>query len=154
MLSATRRHSVYFFSGRALLASPCPTLLISTALVTNNNMGNLLYSQSKPACSARFVSIQRNLKNGNGLTLLDALPPQGIALLAARSTRLPIYTAFAKHGNVGDLYAKGEALSVLSNVAGMWLGIQLASGVCGSVQGKVRSTGRAGAMRIDPENAI
>jgi hypothetical protein len=69
---------------------------------------------------------------------LDAPFPQGIALLAARSTRLPIYTAFAKHGNVGDLYAKGEALSVLSNVAGMWLGIQLASGVCGSVQGKVR----------------
>lgn len=62
-----------------------------------------------------------------------------MAVVAARATRLPIYSSFAKEGNLSDLYAKGEAISTLANVAGIGLGIQLASTVCSSMQGKVQS---------------
>jgi hypothetical protein len=63
---------------------------------------------------------------------------QGMALVSARATRLPIYSSFAREGNLSDLYAKGEAISTLSNVLGLGVGIQLASTVCASIQGKVR----------------
>ncbi|XP_039020327.1 protein root UVB sensitive 2, chloroplastic-like [Hibiscus syriacus] len=61
----------------------------------------------------------------------------GMAVVAARATRLPIYSSFAKEGNLSDLFAKGEAISTLFNVVGMRVGIQLASTVCSSMQGKM-----------------
>lgn len=60
-----------------------------------------------------------------------------MAVVAARATRLPIYSSFAKEGNLSDLFAKGEAISTLFNVLGIGVGIQLASTVCSSIQGKV-----------------
>lgn len=60
-----------------------------------------------------------------------------MAVVAARATRLPIYSSFAKEGNLSDLFAKGEAISTLFNVLGIGAGIQLASTVCASTQGKV-----------------
>lgn len=60
-----------------------------------------------------------------------------MALVAARATRLPIYSSFAKEGNLSDLFAKGEAISTVFNVLGIGAGIQLASTVCSSMQGKV-----------------
>lgn len=60
-----------------------------------------------------------------------------MAVVAARATRLPIYSSFAKEGNLSDLFAKGEAISTVFNVLGIGLGIQLASTICSSIQGKV-----------------
>lgn len=62
---------------------------------------------------------------------------QGMAVVASRATRLPIYSSFAKEGNLSDLFARGEAISTLFNVVGIGIGIQLASTVCASMQGKV-----------------
>lgn len=62
---------------------------------------------------------------------------QGMAVVASRATRLPIYSSFAKEGNLSDLFARGEAISTLFNVVGIGVGIQLASTVCASMQGKV-----------------
>ncbi|KAK8674441.1 hypothetical protein V6N13_112732 [Hibiscus sabdariffa] len=87
---------------------------------------------------------------GTGLEVLSPLCPhlflevaglgnfaKGMAVVAARATRLPIYSSFAKEGNLSDLFAKGEAISTLFNVVGMGVGIQLASTVCSSMQGKM-----------------
>ncbi|GJP77226.1 hypothetical protein CLOP_g7650 [Closterium sp. NIES-67] len=41
---------------------------------------------------------------------------KGLSLVIARATRLPLYDAFAREGNISDLYAKGEAISVLSSL--------------------------------------
>jgi hypothetical protein len=60
-----------------------------------------------------------------------------MALVSARATRLSVYSAFAKEDNLSDLYAKGEAISTLSNVLGLGLGIYLASNIAASIQGKV-----------------
>ena len=60
-----------------------------------------------------------------------------MALVSARATRLPVYSSFAKEGNLSDLYAKGEAISTLSNVLGLGIGIHLASNFASSIQGKV-----------------
>lgn len=60
-----------------------------------------------------------------------------MAVVAARATRLPIYSSFAKEGNLSDLFAKGEAISTLSNVMGIGAGIGLSSTVCSTTQGKV-----------------
>lgn len=62
---------------------------------------------------------------------------QGMVVVAARATRLPIYSSFAKEGNLSDLFAKGEAISTLFNVMGIGAGIGLASTVCSTTQGKV-----------------
>lgn len=62
---------------------------------------------------------------------------QGMALVSARATRLPVYSSFAKEGNLSDLYANGEASSTLSNVLGLGVGIHLASNFGASIQGKV-----------------
>nr|GEV42123.1 protein root UVB sensitive 2, chloroplastic-like [Tanacetum cinerariifolium] len=87
---------------------------------------------------------------GTGLEVLSPLCPQlflemaglgnfakGMATVAARATRLPIYSSFAKEGNLSDLYAKGEAISTVFNVFGLGAGIQLVSTVCQSMQGKM-----------------
>ncbi|KAG8082688.1 hypothetical protein GUJ93_ZPchr0014g46549 [Zizania palustris] len=60
-----------------------------------------------------------------------------MAVVAARATRLPIYSSFAKEGNLSDLFAKGEAISTLFNVMGIGVGIGLASTVCSTTQGKL-----------------
>ncbi|KAJ0054057.1 hypothetical protein Pint_01735 [Pistacia integerrima] len=87
---------------------------------------------------------------GSGLEVLSPLCPglflemaglgnfaKGIAVVAARATRLPIYSSFAKEGNLSDLFAKGEAISTLFNVVGIGAGIQMAATVCSSMQGKL-----------------
>ncbi|KAK1355771.1 protein root UVB sensitive 2, chloroplastic [Heracleum sosnowskyi] len=87
---------------------------------------------------------------GTGLEVLSPLCPQlflemaglgnfakGMAVVAARATRLPIYSSFAKEGNLSDLFAKGEAISTVFNVLGLGAGIQLVSTVCSSMQGKM-----------------
>lgn len=87
---------------------------------------------------------------GSGLEVISPLCPhlflemaglgnfaKGMAVVAARATRLPIYSSFAKEGNLSDLFAKGEAISTLFNVLGIGVGIQLASTVCSSIQGKL-----------------
>lgn len=87
---------------------------------------------------------------GTGLEVLSPLCPhlflemaglgnfaKGMAVVAARATRLPIYSSFAKEGNLSDLFAKGEAISTVFNVLGMGAGIQLVSTVCSSMQGKM-----------------
>ncbi|KAL7113089.1 hypothetical protein ACP275_04G042000 [Erythranthe tilingii] len=87
---------------------------------------------------------------GTGLEVISPLCPhlflemaglgnfaKGMAVVAARATRLPIYSSFAKEGNLSDLFAKGEAISTLFNVLGIGAGIQLASTVCSSTQGKL-----------------
>ncbi|KAL8259034.1 hypothetical protein R6Q59_026987 [Mikania micrantha] len=87
---------------------------------------------------------------GTGLEVLSPLCPQlflemaglgnfakGMATVAARATRLPIYSSFAKEGNLSDLYAKGEAISTVFNMFGLGAGIQLVSTVCSSMQGKI-----------------
>lgn len=87
---------------------------------------------------------------GTGLEVISPLCPhlflemaglgnfaKGMAVVAARATRLPIYSSFAKEGNLSDLFAKGEAISTLFNVLGIGVGIQLASTVCSSIQGKL-----------------
>ncbi|CAI5515999.1 unnamed protein product [Closterium sp. Naga37s-1] len=62
---------------------------------------------------------------------------KGLSLVIARATRLPLYDAFAREGNISDLYAKGEAISVLSSLAGLALGLKLASSVCQTAQAKL-----------------
>ncbi|KAL6564105.1 Protein root UVB sensitive 2, chloroplastic [Orobanche hederae] len=87
---------------------------------------------------------------GTGLEIISPLCPhlflemaglgnfaKGMAVVAARATRLPIYSSFAKEGNMSDIFAKGEAISTLFNVLGIGAGIQLASTVCSSTQGKL-----------------
>uniref|UniRef100_A0A0E0H377 Uncharacterized protein n=1 Tax=Oryza nivara TaxID=4536 RepID=A0A0E0H377_ORYNI len=87
---------------------------------------------------------------GTALEVISPLCPQlflevagfgnfakGMAVVAARATRLPIYSSFAKEGNLSDLFAKGEAISTLFNVMGIGAGIGLASTVCSTTQGKL-----------------
>ncbi|CAH1448183.1 unnamed protein product [Lactuca virosa] len=87
---------------------------------------------------------------GTGLEIVSPLCPQlfletaglgnfakGMAVVAARATRLPIYSSFAKEGNLSDLFAKGEAISTVFNVLRLGAGIQLVSTVCSSMQGKM-----------------
>ncbi|MFS7930555.1 putative Root UVB sensitive family [Helianthus anomalus] len=87
---------------------------------------------------------------GTGLEIFSPLCPplfletaglgnfaKGMAVVAARATRLPIYSSFAKEGNLSDLFAKGEAISTVFNVLGLGAGIQLVSTVCSSMQGKL-----------------
>ncbi|CAH1412258.1 unnamed protein product [Lactuca virosa] len=52
---------------------------------------------------------------------------KGMAMVDARATRLAINSFFAKEGNLSELYAKGEAISIVFNVLGLGAGIQLVS---------------------------
>ncbi|CAI5953715.1 unnamed protein product [Closterium sp. NIES-65] len=77
----------------------------------------------------------------------------GLSLVIARATRLPLYDAFAKEGNISDLYAKGEAISVLSSLAGLALGLKLASSVCQTAQAKVTISCRLISPLTSPHGA-
>lgn len=103
---------------------------------------------SEPKCWRILADVLYDL--GTGLEVISPLCPhlflemaglgnfaKGMAVVAARATRLPIYSSFAKEGNLSDLFAKGEAISTLFNVLGIGVGIQLASSVCSSMQGKM-----------------
>ncbi|ONK57377.1 uncharacterized protein A4U43_C10F19460 [Asparagus officinalis] len=98
---------------------------------------------------------------GTGLEVISPLCPhlflemaglgnfaKGMAVVAARATRLPIYSSFAKEGNLSDLFAKGEAISTLFNVLGMGVGIQLASTICSTTQGKLIAAPLLSAIHI------
>ncbi|XP_078167401.1 protein root UVB sensitive 2, chloroplastic-like isoform X2 [Carex rostrata] len=87
---------------------------------------------------------------GTGLEVISPLCPKlflemaglgnfakGMAVVAARATRLPIYSSFAKEGNLSDIFAKGEAISTLFDMLGIGAGILLASTVCSTMQGKM-----------------
>ncbi|KAK6940672.1 Root UVB sensitive family [Dillenia turbinata] len=94
-----------------------------------SNMGARMDSEPKP-------DVLYDL--GTGLEVLSSLCPhlfleiaglgnfaRGVAVVAARATSLPIYSSFAKEGNLSDLFTKGEAISTLFNVAGIRSGILL-----------------------------
>eukprot|EP00899_Mesostigma_viride_P019508 jgi/Mesvir1/27559/Mv07309-RA.1 len=48
---------------------------------------------------------------------------KGLGVVVGRAARMPMYKSFARAHNIADIAAKGEALSVASNVAGLGLGL-------------------------------
>ncbi|GFP82907.1 protein root UVB sensitive 2 chloroplastic [Phtheirospermum japonicum] len=108
------------------------------------NEGYLRYTQFRAL--QHFSSATLSVLSTQSLLFAAGLRPTpaqatavswGMAVVAARATRLPIYSSFAKEGNLSDLFAKGEAISTLFNVLGIGAGIQLASTICSSTQGKL-----------------
>ncbi|PWZ39099.1 Protein root UVB sensitive 2, chloroplastic [Zea mays] len=67
---------------------------------------------------------------------------KGMAVVAARATRLPIYSSFAKEGNLSDLFAKGEAISTLFNL------------IAGPLLSAVHIYGVIQEMRATPVNTL
>eukprot|EP00741_Cyanophora_paradoxa_P003123 tig00000670_g3032.t1 len=61
------------------------------------------------------------------------------AIVSAGATRAAIYRAFALRENVGDLTAKGEAQIVLSELAGLGIGIAFAQALGGSAAAAIRT---------------
>ncbi|XP_050106661.1 protein root UVB sensitive 2, chloroplastic-like [Malus sylvestris] len=152
-LSVLSTQSLLFAAG--LRPTPAQATVVSWVLKDGmQHMGKLICSNlgarmdSEPKCWRILADVLYDF--GTGLEVLSPLCPQlflqvagfgnfakGMAVVAARATRLPIYSAFAKEGNLSDLFAKGEAISTVFNVIGMGAGIQLASTVCSSMQGKM-----------------
>ncbi|KAE9619370.1 hypothetical protein Lal_00047422 [Lupinus albus] len=152
-LSVLSTQSLLFAAG--LRPTPAQATAVSWILKDGmQHLGNLICSN----LGARMDSEPKRWRIladalydiGSGLEVLSPLCPhlflemaglgnfaKGMAVVAARATRLPIYSAFAKEGNLSDLFAKGEAISTLFNVIGIGVGIQLASTVCSSMQGKL-----------------
>ncbi|KAK6164461.1 hypothetical protein DH2020_001325 [Rehmannia glutinosa] len=58
----------------------------------------------------------------------------------SKSNKIAHIFFIRQRGNLSDLFAKGEAISTLFNVLGIGAGIQLASTVCSSTQGRFAST--------------
>ncbi|CAL2280578.1 unnamed protein product [Prunus armeniaca] len=152
-LSVLSTQSLLFAAG--LRPTPAQATVVSWVLKDGmQHMGKLICTNlgarmdSEPKRWRILADVLYDL--GTGLEVLSPLCPQlflqvaglgnfakGMAVVAARATRLPIYSAFAKEGNLSDLFAKGEAISTLFNVIGLGAGIQLASTVCSSMQGKM-----------------
>ncbi|KAL5796532.1 hypothetical protein ACOSQ2_001352 [Xanthoceras sorbifolium] len=152
-LSVLSTQSLLFAAG--LRPTPAQATVVSWILKDGmQHVGKLISSNlgarmdSEPKRWRIFADILYDL--GTGLEVVSPLCPQlfleiaglgnfakGMAVVAARATRLPIYSSFAKEGNLSDLFAKGEAISTLFNVVGLGAGIQLASTICSSMQGKL-----------------
>ncbi|OMP03100.1 hypothetical protein CCACVL1_02567 [Corchorus capsularis] len=152
-LSVLSTQSLLFAAG--LRPTPAQATAVSWILKDGmQHMGKLICSNlgarmdSEPKRWRILADVLYDL--GTGLEVLSPLCPhlflevaglgnfaKGMAVVAARATRLPIYSSFAKEGNLSDLFAKGEAISTLFNVVGIGVGIQLASTVCSSMQGKL-----------------
>ncbi|KAG9445646.1 hypothetical protein H6P81_011774 [Aristolochia fimbriata] len=152
-LSVLSTQSLLFAAG--LRPTPVQTTVASWILKDGTqHLGKLICSNmgarmdSEPKRWRIFADVLYDF--GTGLEVLSPLWPhlflemagignfaKGMAVVAARATRLPIYSSFAKEGNLSDLFAKGEAISTLFNVGGIGAGIQLASTVCSSMQGKM-----------------
>ncbi|KAJ0967588.1 hypothetical protein J5N97_024505 [Dioscorea zingiberensis] len=152
-LSVLSTQSLLFAAG----LRPTPAQATAVSWILKDGMQHA----GKLICSSMGASMDSEPKSwriladvlydlGTGLEVLSPLCPhlflevaglgnfaKGMAVVAARATRLPIYSSFAKEGNLSDLFAKGEAISTLFNVVGMGAGIQLASTVCSSLQGKL-----------------
>ncbi|KAF2320412.1 hypothetical protein GH714_027443 [Hevea brasiliensis] len=86
------------------------------------NEGYLRYTQFRAL--QHFSSAALSVLSTQSLLFAAGLRPTpaqstavswGMAVVAARATRLPIYSSFAKEGNLSDLCAKGEAISTLFN---------------------------------------
>ncbi|KAJ1416591.1 Root UVB sensitive family [Sesbania bispinosa] len=152
-LSVLSTQSLLFAAG--LRPTPAQATAVSWILKDGmQHVGKLICSNwgarmdSEPKRWRLFADVLYDL--GMGLEVLSPLCPhlflemaglgnfaKGMAVVAARATRLPIYSSFAKEGNLSDLFAKGEAFSTLFNVIGIGVGIQLASTICASMQGKL-----------------
>ncbi|XP_044491731.1 protein root UVB sensitive 2, chloroplastic-like [Mangifera indica] len=152
-LSVLSTQSLLFAAG--LRPTPAQATVVSWILKDGmEHVGKLICSNlgarmdSEPKRWRILADILYDL--GTGLEVLSPLCPslflemaglgnfaKGMAVVAARATRLPIYSSFAKEGNLSDLFAKGEAISTLFNVAGLGAGIQMASTICSSIQGKL-----------------
>jgi hypothetical protein len=154
-LSVLSTQSLLFAAG--LRPTPAQATVVSWILKDGmQHVGKLICSNlgarmdSEPKRWRILADVLYDL--GTGLELVSPLCPhlflemaglgnfaKGMATVAARATRLPIYSSFAKEGNLSDIFAKGEAISTLFNVAGIGAGIQLASTICSSMEGKVMS---------------
>ncbi|XVE77915.1 hypothetical protein DITRI_Ditri13aG0102400 [Diplodiscus trichospermus] len=152
-LSVLSTQSLLFAAG--LRPTPAQATVVSWILKDGmEHMGKLICSNlgarmdSEPKRWRILADVLYDV--GTGLEVLSPLCPhlflevaglgnfaKGMAVVAARATRLPIYSSFAKEGNLSDLFAKGEAISTLFNVVGIGVGIQLASTLCSSMQGKL-----------------
>ncbi|XP_044503516.1 protein root UVB sensitive 2, chloroplastic-like [Mangifera indica] len=153
ILSVLSTQSLLFAAG--LRPTPAQATVVSWILKDGmQHVGKLICSNlgarmdSEPKRWRILADVLYDL--GTGLEVLSPLCPslflevaglgnfaKGMAVVAARATRLPIYSSFVKEGNLSDLYAKGEAISTLFNVVGFGAGIQVASTVCSSMQGKL-----------------
>ncbi|CAN1136803.1 Protein root UVB sensitive 2, chloroplastic [Linum perenne] len=157
-LSVLSTQSLLFAAG--LRPTPAQATAVSWILKDGmQHVGKLICSNlgarmdSEPKCwriLATLIAADLLYDLGSGLEVISPLCPslflevaglgnfaKGMAVVAARATRLPIYSSFAKEGNLSDLFAKGEAISTLFNVLGLGVGIQLATTVCSTTQGKM-----------------
>lgn len=152
-LSVLSTQSLLFAAG--LRPTPAQATVVSWIIKDGmQHMGKLICSNlgarmdSEPKSWRILADVLYDL--GTGFEVLSPLCPQlflemasignfakGMAVVAARATRLPIYSSFVKEGNLSDLFAKGEAISTVFNVMGLGVGIQLASTICSSMQGKM-----------------
>ncbi|KAK7393415.1 hypothetical protein VNO78_21970 [Psophocarpus tetragonolobus] len=152
-LSVLSTQSLLFAAG--LRPTPAQATAVSWILKDGmQHLGNIICSNlgtkmdSEPKRWRILADVLYDL--GTGLEVLSPLCPhlflemaglgnlaKGMAVVASRATRLPIYSSFAKEGNLSDLFARGEAISTLFNVVGIGVGIQLASTICASLQGKL-----------------
>ncbi|KAK4573076.1 hypothetical protein RGQ29_031161 [Quercus rubra] len=152
-LSVLSTQSLLFAAG--LRPTPAQATAVSWILKDGmQHVGKLICSNlgarmdSEPKSWRILADVLYDL--GTGLEVLSPMCPhlflevaglgnfaKGMAVVAARATRLPIYSSFAKEGNLSDLFAKGEAISTVFNVVGLGAGIFLASTVCSSMQGKL-----------------
>ncbi|CAO2043020.1 unnamed protein product [Urochloa humidicola] len=161
-LTYTRFRALQHFSSAMLHVLSTQSLLVAAGLrPTPAQATAVSWHAGKLICSSMGARMDSEPKSwriladvlydfGTALEFVSPLCPQlflevaglgnfakGMAVVAARATRLPIYSSFAKEGNLSDLFAKGEAISTLFNVMGIGAGIGLASTVCSTTQGKL-----------------
>ncbi|PUZ48022.1 hypothetical protein GQ55_7G212400 [Panicum hallii var. hallii] len=128
MLHVLSTQSLLFAAG----LRPTPAQATAASWILKDGMQHA----GKLICSSMGARMDSEPKSWRILAGLGNFA-KGMAVVAARATRLPIYSSFAKEGNLSDLFAKGEAISTLFNVMGIGAGIGLASTVCSTTQGKL-----------------